>query len=129
MDGLTWLSEYSFYIGLIIFALLFFLNKKYGFEFLTVPTRAQSQSTRDNDDLNFCSDPNCVRCNKYSEVLCKARNCLEDVSEKQIASDIKSGISRGRYDDKAQQPIEQDKKRQSRQDERPRKPYVYSHGG
>ncbi|KAH3889894.1 aspartate beta-hydroxylase domain-containing protein 2-like [Dreissena polymorpha] len=104
MDGLTLISEYSFYIGLIIFALLFFLNKKCGFEVMTVPTRALSQSKRDDDDLNFCSDPNCVRCNKYSEVLCKAQHCLKDVSEKQIASDIKNGISRGKYDNEAQQP-------------------------
>ncbi|KAH3785361.1 hypothetical protein DPMN_163449 [Dreissena polymorpha] len=128
MDGLTWLSEYSFYIGLIIFALLFFHNKKCGFKFLTIPTRAQSQSARDNDDLNFCSNPNCVRCNKYSEVLCKARYCLEDVSEKQIVSDIQSGISSGRYDDEEQQPIKKDKKKQSRRDERPYKPNIYSQG-
>lgn len=75
--------ENSVIIALLFLLLVWYLNRKFGFNLM---------ETNTHNDNNYCDDENCVRCNKYYSTSVRALNLLPSVTDKVISFKIQKGL-------------------------------------
>lgn len=81
---LEFLSENSLIVTLLCIGLFFYISRRYGIVFM---------KTELYEENNYCSDENCVRCNKYNVTVVNALKKISSVKDRVISFKIQKGIN------------------------------------